>query len=222
VSYPQVLGELETLRLVAAGKSLARFGDGEFNHCLGGRSKQQRADPFLNHRLREILGDSGECLVGIPNIHSETPKAEFWSKYRGFPHLCDRAYVSAFVTRPDSAPWLDTPEYWTLVESLWLGRDVTLVSGSATGLRADELIGAASVRVIPAPEQDAWNDIDRLKSKLFFCTDRVLLCLGPTATVLAVELAARGTHAIDIGHIGRFLRRHRAGTDVTSPAKDAA
>jgi hypothetical protein len=44
--------------------------------------------------------------------------------------------------------------------------------------------------------------------------DRALLCCGATATVLAVDLSARGVHAIDLGHAGMFLRKWRRGDPV--------
>jgi hypothetical protein len=37
--------------------------------------------------------------------------------------------------------------------------------------------------------------------------ERVLLSLGPAATVMAVDLCRRGVHAIDVGHMGAFYRR---------------
>lgn len=212
-SYPHVLGELETLRRVLAGASLARYGDGEFKMAGHGASiKSQPADEQLTARLRDILRDSGACLVGIPNIHSATPKAEFWGKYGRFASLLqsDRRYVSSFITRPDSAPWINTDEYWSALESLWLGRDVTLVRGSSKSLTADDLTGAATVREILAPRQGAWADYASLLDRIGR-PERALLCLGPTATVMAVDLCARGVHAIDLGHVGMFRRKHLRG-----------
>jgi hypothetical protein len=223
VKYPAVLSEAKTMALVAAGASIARFGDGEFNLCRGGRAKAQSHQPEIGRRLREILADAGQCLVGIPNIHSDTPKADFWQKYRGFPHLGQRSYVSSFITRPDSAPWIDTPTYWAQVHSLWVDHRVTLVRGSGRSLTAEDLWGAASVTEVIGPPEEAWENYHGLITAVLATRPtRVLLCLGPTATVMAVDLAAMGIHAVDLGHLGRFLRRHRKGEDVTSPAKDAA
>jgi len=210
--YPEVASELATIALVAAGRSIARYGDGEFkmaDHGVG--IKSQQAEPALSKRLREILKSSGDCLVGIPNIRSDTPKAEFWGKHMRFaPLLADRPYVSSFITRPDSAPWIDTPAYWAMVESLWKGRKVTLVRGSTKSLIADDLVGAAEVREIVAPRQHAWGDYASLLERIG-TPARALLCLGPTATVMAVDLCAKGVHAIDLGHAGMFWRKHRRG-----------
>lgn len=209
--YPEVFSEHETLAMVVAGRSIARYGDGEFKICQGHGCKSQLKDPALSERMRGILKDSGECLVGIPNIRSDTPKAEFWGKYMVFAsYLGTRPYGSSFVTRPDSAPWIDTPAYWAMVESLWVDEDVTLVRGSGKSLIAEDLVGARSVTEILAPRQQAWFDYDGLMERIGR-PKRVILCLGPTATVMAVDLCAKGVHAIDLGHMGLFLRKHRRG-----------
>jgi len=209
--YPSVRSEAETLQRVLAGASLARYGDGEFKLCRGGNIKSQIFHPGLSHRLLGILRQSGACMVGIPNILSDTPKAEFWSQFLEVaPWLEARPYASSFVTRPDSAPWINTPDYWAAVESLWLGQDVTLVRGSSKGLTCDDLVGAGEVREIIAPRQHAFAEYEPLLERIGR-PKRALLCLGPTATVLAVDLCARGVHAIDLGHIALFLRKHRRG-----------
>jgi hypothetical protein len=227
-TYPHVRGEVETLRRVLGGASLARYGDGEFKHCADQRNVSQAHDPRLSARLRAILTDAGPCMVGIPNLNPEAmaqmseQKRRFWEPYRAsVPRLLDpsRVYASAFVTRPDSAPWIDTPEYWRLVESLWRNVDVTLVRGSDKGLRPDDLVGAGVVTEIICPRQHAFAEYDAILARIGRAR-RVLLCLGPTATVLAADLASRGVHAIDLGHIALFLRKVRRGEPMTLTKDD--
>ncbi len=212
MTYPEVLDERSTLALVVSGRSIARYGDGEFKICHGEGAKAQSKDPLLTERMCAILQDSGDCLVGIPNIRSNTPKAEFWGPYMRFGNLLnpDRSYVSSFITRPDSAPWIDDPEYWAMVESLWVGQDVTLVRGSGKSLIAADLVGANSVTEIMGPRQHAWFEYDKLMEQIG-TPSRAILCLGPCATPMAVDLCAKGVHAIDFGHGGMFLRKHRKG-----------
>lgn len=214
--YPNVLSEHETLARVVAGASIARYGDGEFKMCQGASIKSQEKHPALAQRLRDILkGAAGECLVGIPNIRSDTPKAAFWGKFMAYSHLLGdrREYASSFISRPDSAPWIDTEEYWSQLESLWLGQDVTLVRGSTKSLTADDLVGAGVVTEIVAPRQHAWAEYEHLLERIGR-PQRALLCLGPSATVMAVDLCARGVHAIDLGHAGMFLRKRRRGEQL--------
>jgi hypothetical protein len=221
-AYPSVLSELDTLRAVCAGRSLARYGDGEFKLCGGRDIKSQRHAPELGRRLRGILKESGDCLVGIPNLRSRTPKTGFWAPYvRVAPLLADRSYVSSFISRPDSAPWIDTPEYWDALASLWRGHDVTLVRGSQKSLAPDDLVGAGIVADVGGPRQHAWADYDELLERIGRPA-RALLCLGPTATVLAVDLCARGVHAIDLGHVALFWRKHVRGLPMTMTPEDKA
>jgi hypothetical protein len=222
LAYPTVTTEVETLRRVCEGRSIARYGDGELNLCRHRHAKLQRADARLSLRLREILQHSGDCLVGVPNLRSDTPKAGFWRKYEASEDLLtDRPYVSSFITRPDSAPWIHTPEYWAALESLWVGQDVTLVRGGRHGLTKADLVGAGTVTEIMAPQQDAWSGYPALLERIGTPTTAIL-CLGPTATVLAVDLCARGVHAIDLGHVGLFLRKSRAGQPMTVTYEDKA
>jgi hypothetical protein len=217
--YPGVLNEFDTLAAVVSGRSIARYGDGEFKMCYGAGIKSQEAHPVLTKRLIGILRESGECLVGIPNIvqclaeNENQKKREFWWKQQKFSTLLvKREYASSFITRPDSAPWIDAPEYWSMLESLWKGQNITIVRGSGKSLTAERLLewGARSVREIMAPRQHAWAEYDELLERIGR-PDRVLLCLGPTATVMAVDLCAKGIHAIDLGHVGMFAKKHYAG-----------
>lgn len=222
-AYPNVWGESETLDLVVAGASIARYGDGEFKMASHGAGiKSQNADEQLSARLRAILLDSGRCLVGIPNIRSDTPKTEFWGKHTRYCRLlAERSYVSSFITRPDSAPWINTEDYWQRLESLWVGQDVTLVRGSSKSLTAEDLVGARTVTEILAPRQHAWAEYASLMQRIG-TPKLALLCLGPTATVMAVDLCAKGVHAIDLGHIGLFLRKHRDGRPMWLTKDDKA
>lgn len=222
IQWPHVLSETDTLDRILAGASIARYGDGELKmakHDAG--IKSQPAHPELSERLRGILTESGACMVGIPNIYSDTPKQEFWTKFTRFAGLLDsrRRYVSSFITRPDSAPWINTPEYWAKVESLWAGRDITLVRGSSKSLVAEDLSSARTITEIIAPRQGAWAEYASLLERIGK-PERAILCLGPTATVMAVDLCKRGVHAIDMGHGGMFLRKHRRGEPMWVTEED--
>jgi hypothetical protein len=221
--YPEVMTEDATLEAVCAGMSLARYGDGELKMAMHGSDlKSQRCSKELRHRLGKILLSSGECLVAVPNLHPDSPKIRHWEKHRRFCVMfADRLYGSAFVTRPDSAPWIDRDDYWARLESLWIGRDVTLIRGSRKSLTADDLEGAGEIREIIAPAQHAWHDYDDLLDRIG-TPERALICLGATATVMAVDLCAKGVHAVDLGHVGMFLKKHRRGEPMWVSKADKA
>lgn len=213
--YPLVLSETATLDQIWAGRAIARFGDGELKLATGRSIKSQLYHPKLQEALRAVLQDpGGPCLVGIPNIAStpRTPKEPFWAPYRGagYTRLYDHraTYASSFISRPDSAPWIDTPAYWNRIRHLWQDREVWVMGGSQKGWRLEELKGARQVRMLTAPRQQAWAVNRDLFQVLREADPEVLifLSLGPTATVLAHQLAHEGRWALDLGHLPMFLR----------------
>jgi hypothetical protein len=213
--YPTVHDELTTVRMVLDGRSLARFGDGEVRLAIGGSAVSQKFSKGLRNELRRIAAQSKtKALVGIPNVNSHTPlfdkcwKNHSQPKYRALWNQ-KAYYCSSFITRPDSAPWINTKEYWTELAGLWVGRAVTLVVGTdATSLTPDNMVGVNSVRVVTGPRRDAYEDINRIEEEIgIFTQGPVLMCLGACATVLAERLAKKGLWAVDIGNVGKFMPR---------------
>ncbi len=87
--------------------------------------------------------------------------------------------------------------------------------------------GAKSIKLINAPRRDAYIEINRIQAEIEAAmvgrnvkTVPILMCLGATATILAHRLAARGLWAIDLGHVGMFMKS--AGAYAISPHKLAS
>lgn len=209
--------------------SIARFGDGELRLAVGGACSSQKADPKLARELAGILLKYRGLLVGIPNF-ARTPRQDAWAKYNTAqfrPLFQQELYASAFITRPDSAPWIDRPEYWRKVRELWANREVLLVVGDDKSITPEQLKNAgtdvpsaASCYTIEGPRQHAYSVVDDLERWIVVKhgepdrPDRlVIMCLGAAATVLAARLHARGIHALDLGHMGMFLRHAGAYVD---------
>lgn len=212
MKYPNVLSEVETLKALHAGASIARYGDGELKLIKGGNCISQIYDRNLGFELAEALRNPGKCLIGIPNLNSPTPKAPGWEQYKTKPGYLELfspkvAYVSSFITRPDSAPWIDTPDYWSSITALWRGRDIVLVKGTERSLRLGMMDEAKSVEEVSGPPRDAYAALDGIYDGLKNETRRVLICLGPAATILAWRLAQVGVHALDVGHVGMTMRK---------------
>lgn len=214
---PLVAGEWETLIEILAGKSIARFGDGECRLMEGGGCVSQIADPELRAELRSIMRNKdSHCLVGIPTFDQGGPKFGNWKKY--IPRFAKftrdgKQYHSAFISRPDSAPWINMAEYFDAIESLWRNEAVVLVHCGENSLSPDMLTSAAKVVSVKCARRDAYADIWHLQNTITtLCAveniNRVILCAGATATCLAYRLSMQGLHAIDIGHIGKFWRRY--------------
>lgn len=219
MNYPQVVDEFDTLALVLEGKSIARFGDGEFNLARGGNCISQRKYPGLQLELQNILkSNDPNLLVGIPRLDKRSPKIANWTKCCA--HYTEylspkKKYYSAFITRPDSAPWIATDEYFAQIERLWRDQEVTFVGNGQRSLTPDFLMetGAKAVHYVECDYAHTYhriNELERacLKPMGTEAPRRVLLCAGPSATCLAARLSKKGVHAVDLGHIGMWWMAH--------------
>ena len=220
LNYPDdVVGEWGTLLRVVDGKSIARYGDGEFNLVRGGNCVSQRMVPGIQVELQNILHSKDpNLLVAIPRLDKRSPKNVNWLKccaQYGSYLKHSKQYYSAFITRPDSAPWISTPSYYDFIESLWKGQEVTFVGNGQRSLTADFLMetGARSVHYVECDYAHTYPRIDALERACLKPMGnekprRVLLCAGPTATCLAARLSRQGVQAIDLGHIGMWWRAY--------------
>lgn len=210
MKYPTVLSEQQTV-LSCQALSCARFGDGELRAALNGGCVSQTPDNKMAVELRAMLyRPPPGVLVCIPNVESDTPRPAWkanWAidKYVQL-YTLDAVYGSSFITRPDSAPWIDTPAYWESVRDLWRGKDIVFVNGDYRSLRLDQLAEASTIREVHGPSKNAYAEIDRIEEEIGKHHGTVIMCLGCTATVLAARLHKKNVHALDLGHIGMFMR----------------
>lgn len=219
---PFIYHEIETLERVAEQQlSIARFGDGEIGLCLGGSIGFQNYDQLLARRLRDILKDGSlsSLLVCLSphdkSCYQTTPRVQmFVYKYLArhgeeYLNLLDpaRKYGSTFVSRPDSFVFEGDQmnRYKMLLRNLWANRDVLIVTGEKSRfVLIDELFdNIRSVEFLYGPSQNAFSSYDELLSRIRSRAEHrlVLLALGPTATVLAYDLAKEGRQTLDIGHL---------------------
>ncbi len=224
--FPKICsGEIAIDKIVNEGKSLARFGDGEFS-AIAGRVRhrfQTQVDEELKQRLLEVLHSEEEnLLIGIANnygslkAYNEQARREircYMNPIVRKEHLQlleeEKVYYDAYVTRPyvmyaDNQTNAPVKRFENL-KRIWDKRDCIFVEGRYTGLGVgnDLFDNAASVKRIVGPAENAFSKYEQIldcclkqpKDSLF------LLALGPTATVLAYDLCRAGYQAVDIGHI---------------------
>jgi hypothetical protein len=208
--YPAVAGEFETIDKVLSGYSLSRYGDGELKVLYGAGYSREPKNRRLTEELRaSFLTPHERCLVGIPTMDPAGPKYQNWTRHAarfnaiavpGYP------YVSAFVTRPDSAPWISCREYVEKVQAIWAGKRVAVVCEESGSMVRTVKRAAASVVHITCRRHRAYARIEKMEDKVLRAEpDVAILCAGPTASCLANRLAARGIHAVDLGSAGQFL-----------------
>jgi len=231
--FPEVMTTTKTLDyLIKNRASLARFGDGEFNLCLGEDIQFQKANSKLQEKLLEILRyESDEkLLVAIPEFNSKTNNIEnligelsFWEHYwykryenlSGF--FINRSFGNANISR--NSVFLENP--LTEIKKLWENRNVVFVIGLKSRFEIkDELFdNCKSQLIVTTAPLNAFNSYDSLlegcmnlkKDSLF------LISCGPTATVLAYDLAMNGYQALDIGHLSNCYDQYLG--KIESPEK---
>lgn len=218
---PIVMNTDETLKRIINDRcSVSRFGDGEFSLIYGESLKFQINSPEISKRLREILiSNKKNHIVCIPNVFENMEWAtdnarKYWMKYLNLNRSkiykiinMNKIYYDTQVTRLyiDIKDKSKVENRFNLVKSLWNNREVVIVEGekSRLGIGNDLFNGCKSIERIICPSINAFSKYDEIlkevkkqdKSKL------ILIALGPTATILAYDLANAGYQAIDIGHI---------------------
>lgn len=234
--FPQICsGEIAIEKIVKEGKSLTRFGDGEFS-AIAGRVRhrfQTQADEKLKQRLLEALHSEDEkLLIGIANnygslkAYNEQARREircYMNPIVRKEHLqlldAKKVYYDAYVTRPYvmyADNQTDAPaKRFENLKRIWDKRDCIFVEGKFTGLGVGNNLfdNTASVKRILGPAENAFSQYERIldcclkqpKGSLF------LLALGPAATVLAYDLCRAGYQAVDIGHIDLEYEWFRKG-----------
>lgn len=207
--------------MINNGKSLIRFGDGEFEIMRGNdRPWFQACSDTLSCALRGALYTKNEkIIVAISqNFLLDKYTEEAADGIREYMYgetrddimaiLEERVYYDAYVTRPymiyKDKEYADT--IFELFKKLFNRRNIIIVEGeySRIGVGNDFLDSANSIRRIICPSHDAWEKHEEIVQSVIDIAridDLVLCSLGPTATVLCYELAERNYQSIDIGQI---------------------
>ena len=217
----KILGIEESINKIKnKNLSLSRFGDGELNIIYGKNIRFQKSSPKLAEMLKHILKEEQDfCCLGIPDainrfenltkesktfwINNMLKDRDKWIELLN-PHT---EYLTANLTRlyirhNDKT---NCEKYFDLLKSIWENKDVIICEGEQTrmGVGNDLLSNCNSIQRILCPSENAFDKYEEIltelkqknKNSLF------LIALGPTATVLAYELAKEGFHALDLGHL---------------------
>ena len=209
-------------RILQDGLSLCRYGDGEFEMMLETeRPWFQTVNKTLAKRLKEIVNCSDSNIIialadDFGNLDKYTDVSAnairqymLNSRNKIMPMLVpEKIYYDAYVSRvymmyKDKAY---AKKMFGLWKRIWQGRNILMVEGlySRYGWNNDLFAGAASVRRILCPEKNAFDRYAEIFSAVISHAqknDLVLVSLGPTATVLAYDVAMTGIQTIDIGQL---------------------
>jgi glycosyltransferase family protein len=236
LTRPQIESPLSTIETILNRKtSVCRFGDGEFELLEGKSIGFQKSSALLTKRLHEVLiSDHDNILICLPQY--------FWYSVKNCNPLI-KSYARGIVSgkRPVYETLLnkdkfyyateftqlymtysaetDLTSYFGSLKLIWLNKDITIIQGKGItkNFKYDLFDNALSVEHMYAPSKDAFFNYDEiLKNALNINKDRlVLIILGPTATILAYDLAMMGYQAIDLGHTAKDYEYYRSGAQKT-------
>ncbi|MBQ8459161.1 SP_1767 family glycosyltransferase [bacterium] len=221
VNIPNIKSHDDTLKvLVNSNKSICRYGDGEFNIILGVNIGFQDYSPQLAQRLKKILiSKDKNIIIGIPdkftNLDTYEPRTAYWwrdymvnKRDKIYPLLdFEKQYYDSGISRPyiDLKNKLQSPYYFNKLKGIWNDKDIVFVEGefSRLGYGNNYFRNAKSIKRIICPAQNAYDKYNEILSKCLSLPKEslIIIALGPTATVLAYDLAQNGYRALDLGHI---------------------
>jgi hypothetical protein len=124
-----------------------------------------------------------------------------------FSHLVRRGaeYHSAFVSRPASIVGLESTDYFEAWQTVWAGREIVVVHHTEATAEHPMFQTAAKVHFEFSPAKNAFREYASVLERAAAHCSRsgvvFLIAAGPTAGVLAWDLAERGAQALDIGHL---------------------
>lgn len=204
--------------------SLCRFGDGEFGFILKqNRLWYQKYDIKMAQKLENILkSDNEKILIAIADNYGSLDKyndraadeiRQYMTKEKRQEHMglldLSRQYYDAYVSRPYMIykdKERNASEIFKLYKKLFRDRNILIIEGenTKTGVNNGLLDGANSIKRILCPDTNAYSVYDKILNKTIESAssdDLILIILGPTATILAYDLAMQGYQAIDLGQI---------------------
>lgn len=214
VKLPKILNLYDSLySLINSNKSVARFGDGEFKIIMGEGINFQKYDKNLAERLEEVLSNKLDNLfVGLPDVFGYCKNnyfrrvmvscRDYLYKFINF----EKTYIDAMLTRQNEFATKEQGlDYYNNIKKIWQDKDLVIVegAGSRLGIGNDLFANAKSIKRVICPIKDAFDRYDEILDECKTCEkDKLfIIALGPTATVLAYDLAKNGYRAIDAGHI---------------------
>lgn len=213
--YPQIMSVKDTIsEIVERGKSIARFGDGEFGIMCGvQRWRFQGKNEKLAARLKEVLqSQQDHIIIGLIDFYGDLgavwgDKAANGARMYLTPEVRKQHYALLDPHRIYGNTSISRNESWENVKNqkrIWEGRDCVFVEGFQTrmGVGNDLFDNARSIVRILCPAENAFDRYEEIYNEAVKQPmDRLfLIALGPTASVLAYDLAMRGYQAIDLGH----------------------
>lgn len=243
----KIKSSIELLKKVIGEKvSVCRFGDGELDIMRGKeRPWFQNKSDKLSDRLKEVFRSrESNIIIAVSNNFGslECYTEDAADEIRDYLYNGNReeiidwfdseyTYYDAYVSRPyiiyknkEQAQLV-----FDMLKIIWNNRNILVVEGIYVrmGVSNNLFNNAKNVRRIVCPAINAFEYYDKIIDSIrqnVMENELILISLGPTATILAYDLAKDGLQTFDIGQIDNeyewFLRK--ADKRIQIPGKSVA
>ncbi len=220
----KVLSIQDTISRIIKNKiSVSRFGDGEFRLLFPGHYLEfQKNSPEIREKLAAVLkSESENLMVCLPemfgNYGNFSISTSYWwkkfsnnygTKLTAFINP-DKIYGNSFISRfymgyKNKSP-IHIQKIVSHLKEVWQDQEILIVEGrySRLGIGNDLFDTAKKIERILCPEKNAFEAYAEIleTTKKYGSGKLIMIALGPTATILAHDLANDGFWALDIGHI---------------------
>lgn len=223
--FPHITSVEETYQKILKDKvSISRYGDGEYEIIAGHTIFDfQEDNKELSKRLREILTSNMDnhivalaedfgCLDNYNKDIKYAIRSYMTEDKRRYLYTIidmEKKYYNAYISRVYSIYHLadveEARERFHKLMEIWKNRDVIFIEGDMTrlGVGNDLFKNVKSIQRIIGPNENAFSKYNEIleAAKKINHEKLILIALGPTATVLAYDLAKEGYWALDIGHL---------------------
>lgn len=217
-------------KLADTNHSICRFGDGEIDIIRGKDIAFQKHSHDLAERLKEVLSSNDpNIMIACPNLFNSFGNSDFWARkitrvyYSKIRSLvmnfinCNLEYYHAGISIPYINSGGNTDynfdEHYNKLKKIWANKDIAIICGDRVfnNIKYNIFENARSVEYLCAPTINAYEQYsDILNKAKKISKDKIfIIILGPTATVLAYDLAKAGYRALDLGHFAKDYDAYR-------------
>lgn len=231
--FPNVMTIEETInKILNEKKSVARYGDGEFNLLIESKKAQnifQIKNEDLKRRLIEILRNKNEkILICISPFKSTKRNSSLkretyfmerywlyrWKELKSFFNI-ETLYGNSFISRINLFQEISIDK----IVKIWQDRKIVFVYSKEGRFNRDSRLfgNVEEFNEIFIPATNAFEKYEEIlnKCKNYSKDTLFLIAAGPTATVLAYDLSLEGYQAIDIGHFPNCYQEYLG--EIKSP-----
>lgn len=212
----------ETVKMINEGKSLVRFGDGEFGIYQGKDIHYQKWSPSLRAAFQQIKEEYENDSANSPYILA-VPKG--FMSISGWKLMKKRVYVSSWAESrllfkknfkrdiPYGDSFLFEKKNKEIYSQIWksdsCANNVIFVHNNQEYAKAFSATYQKNTEYVQCPAKNAFEEIDRLEQEIISIVEQngwtvkdvmMTISAGPAGKVLVYRLSKLGYHCIDAGH----------------------